>query len=229
MEWPTLIAHRGAPLSAPENTLVSLRRAIALGARWVEFDVCLTRDHQAIIFHDDTLEQTSNLSGLVSQTNYEEVRHADAGAWFEAMFTGEPIPTLAQYLQCAAELKAGVNIELKTVEQPEILVQCVVQDLSVHWDNILPLPLISSASVDCLQAMCLQASGFPRAYIMDEWSDEWLDILTYLDCIALHVNYEILNSHRVDAVKAANKKIGAYTVNDKSIANALFSIPIFVR
>ena len=123
-------------------------------------------------------------------------------------------------------MKVGINIELKAVEWPDVLVQCVTQDLSAHWDETLPLPLISSASVDCLQAMRLQVSSFSCAYIMDEWSDEWLDIVTQLDCVALHVNYEILNSQRVDAVKAANKKIGAYTVNDKSIANALFAMGV---
>lgn len=226
MEWPTLIAHRGAPLRAPENTLASLRSAKALGAKWVEFDVCLTRDHRAIIFHDDTLERTSNLQGYVSQTDYEVIRRADAGGWFDARFVGEPIPTLAQYLQCADALNVGINIELKGGESPEVLAQCVLRDVSLHWGDTRPQPLISSASVDCLQALRSQRSEFPCAYIMDVWSDEWVDVVTDLDCVAVHVNYETLNGHRIDAVKAAHKKIVAYTVNDKSIANALYAMGV---
>ncbi len=67
LNLPKVIAHRGASLSAPENTVAALREAKRFGARWVEFDVHLTRDGQAIIFHDPSgLGRTTNGRGMVS-------------------------------------------------------------------------------------------------------------------------------------------------------------------
>ena len=49
---PKIIGHRGACGHAPENTLISIRNAHALGARWVEFDVMLSGDDVPILYHE---------------------------------------------------------------------------------------------------------------------------------------------------------------------------------
>jgi glycerophosphoryl diester phosphodiesterase len=49
---PLVIAHRGASWDEPENTLPALRRAIELGADYVEFDVHATRDGRLVVVHD---------------------------------------------------------------------------------------------------------------------------------------------------------------------------------
>lgn len=52
-----LIAHRGASLERPENSLESLEYGSELGAFAVECDVRMTADGVYIIFHDDRLER----------------------------------------------------------------------------------------------------------------------------------------------------------------------------
>jgi glycerophosphoryl diester phosphodiesterase len=49
---PLVIAHRGASWDEPENTLSAFRRAIELGADYVEFDVHATRDGRLVVVHD---------------------------------------------------------------------------------------------------------------------------------------------------------------------------------
>jgi glycerophosphoryl diester phosphodiesterase len=49
---PIVIAHRGASWDEPENTLPAFRRAIELGADYVEFDVHATRDGKLVVGHD---------------------------------------------------------------------------------------------------------------------------------------------------------------------------------
>ena len=52
LQLAPVIGHRGAAARAPENTLAGLRRARALGCRWVEFDVRLTADGAPVLCHD---------------------------------------------------------------------------------------------------------------------------------------------------------------------------------
>jgi len=48
-----VIGHRGAPYFAVENTMASFRRAVEQdGANGLECDLCLTKDHQLVLWHD---------------------------------------------------------------------------------------------------------------------------------------------------------------------------------
>jgi len=224
---PQIIAHRGAPLSAPENTLASLRIAKSLGAKWVEFDVQLTRDNQAIIFHDDGLNRTTNGEGLVAKTDFDTICQLDAGSWFNKKFKNESVPTLAAYLQYAAELELGINVELKaSISQAELLAQQVVTGLKKYWPTQLPMPLISSASVECLQAIKSINDEYPKGFIIHNWIDHWYEIIDALNCVSLHVERQQLNSQRVKAVKSAGKKVLAYTVNKVKIAENFFNMGV---
>ena len=49
---PAVIAHRGASWDEPENTLPAFRRAIEVGADYVELDVHAARDGKLVVGHD---------------------------------------------------------------------------------------------------------------------------------------------------------------------------------
>ncbi|WP_079159432.1 glycerophosphodiester phosphodiesterase [Streptomyces griseus] len=53
----TVVAHRGDPYRARENTLPSIRSAVRQGADAVEIDVRVTRDGIPVLLHDSTLER----------------------------------------------------------------------------------------------------------------------------------------------------------------------------
>src|SRR5512137_1702980 len=55
-----VIGHRGNRAFAPENTLESLLEAVALGADALEFDLRVSSDGQLVVFHDPTLERTTD-------------------------------------------------------------------------------------------------------------------------------------------------------------------------
>jgi len=76
------IAHRGASGHAPENTLAAFRRAVELGARFIETDLQITRDARVVAIHDTTLDRTTNGKGQVHLRTLDEIRALDAGAWF---------------------------------------------------------------------------------------------------------------------------------------------------
>ena len=68
-----LVAHRGAGLDAPENTLESLRLCKKKGAKCVEFDVALTLDNVAVVFHDDTVDRVSDKTGHIDQMTFDQM------------------------------------------------------------------------------------------------------------------------------------------------------------
>ena len=98
------IGHRGAMGHAPENTLLSFKKALELGAPCVEVDVYHV-DGNLVVFHDDRLERTTNGSGYLLDHDFDYLRSLDAG-------DGERIPTLGEVFE-TVDLRAGVNIELK--------------------------------------------------------------------------------------------------------------------
>ena len=77
-----VIGHRGNRAHAPENTIVSLQEAIALGVDAVEFDVQVSRDGVLLLMHDLTIDRTTNGKGAVAGQTFEALRAHDAGARF---------------------------------------------------------------------------------------------------------------------------------------------------
>jgi len=98
------IGHRGARGHEPENTLRSVRRALALGAQAIEIDVWLA-DGELVVIHDAKLDRTTNGRGVVSRKSLAYLRALDAGH-------GERIPTLREVFETVGR-SALINIELK--------------------------------------------------------------------------------------------------------------------
>ncbi len=109
---PLVIAHRGDTAAAPENTLAAFAAAIDAGADGIELDVHPSRDGALVVHHDHYLDRTTSGAGLVSDHTLGELRALDAGAWFDAKFAGESIPTLEEVLRLAAG-RVRLEIELK--------------------------------------------------------------------------------------------------------------------
>ena len=60
-----IVAHRGASGHAPENTLAAFKKAVALGATFIETDLQLSRDARFVAIHDDSVNRTTNGQGKV--------------------------------------------------------------------------------------------------------------------------------------------------------------------
>lgn len=90
--------HRGDPASAPENTLAAFEATIAAGADYVETDIHRTADDDLVLIHDDTVDRTTNGSGLVYTMRSDEILALDAGGWFSPPFAGERILALEDFL-----------------------------------------------------------------------------------------------------------------------------------
>jgi len=77
-----VIGHRGNRAHAPENTLASFREAVDLGVDAIEFDLRVSRDGVLMVFHDATLDRTTDGSGPLDGRTAAELGRVDAGANF---------------------------------------------------------------------------------------------------------------------------------------------------
>jgi glycerophosphoryl diester phosphodiesterase len=112
------IAHRGASGHAPENTMAAFRRAVELGATFIETDLQITRDAQVIAIHDFTLDRTTTGKGQVHLLTLDQIRALDAGSWYSGAgvgaFAGERVPTLGEILDFAKEHDIIIYLEIKS-------------------------------------------------------------------------------------------------------------------
>jgi glycerophosphoryl diester phosphodiesterase len=113
---PLIFAHRGACRVAPENTLPAFEAAVGLGADGVELDVQYSSDGELMVFHNPSLEATTDGAGRLTSHTSEELRALDAGSFFGPEFAGTRIPTLDEVLDLLNG-KLLVNVELKALDQ----------------------------------------------------------------------------------------------------------------
>jgi len=118
------IAHRGFWTATAENSLASVRAAVAAGVEMIEIDTQATADGRLVVIHDETLDRTTTGRGTVSELAFDVVRSArlKAGAGGDAAdVTEECVPTLEELLE-EARGKITVNIDTKfTRDLPQVM------------------------------------------------------------------------------------------------------------
>lgn len=222
---PPVIAHRGASAYAPENTLAAFTKAAQLGVKWIEFDVMQAACGEAIIFHDDTLERTTNGAGEPSDYHFQTLAALDAGRWFDLRFASEKIPSLHQVIDFLINTNMNANVEIKSMPGKEAqLIKRVFQELSQSELGIVtPRLLFSSFSLDALKLLRQYAPSCYLGMLLHEWEPNWQTWCVALNCISVHVNEAILTHEAASKIKAMNKLLLCYTVNDPERAKELFS------
>ena len=111
--------HRAASRYAPENTMPTIERAIALGADYIELDIRRSRDGVCMLLHDARLNRTSNARGAISDQNADDLARVDAGSWFGQPFKGTRIPTFEQALT-ALSGRCGLYLDAKSIPPEQV-------------------------------------------------------------------------------------------------------------
>lgn len=223
-----LIAHRGDSAHAPENTLSSFRSAKSKGAQCVEFDVMLTKDGEAIVFHDEEVDRTTNGHGRVEELDLEYIRSLDAGEWFSQEFKNERVPTLVEVIKLLVELDLDANIELKPSGNSAMQTTLTVIDqIKEHWPADKKPPLISSFNSQCINLAHQFAPEYPRALLVSEWSNDYIDLAREYGCVGINLNYQdLLSAEIVQTIKQAGFFTYAYTVNSVDLAKELDALGV---
>lgn len=219
---PKIIGHRGVAELAPENTLLGFKKAAELGLTWVEFDVMLSADRVPLVIHDFELERTTNGFGKVSSHAANDIMSLNASMSFK-FSSLTTVPSLQQVLECLASNNLQANIELKCEPGRERLtVERVLAVVNQSWPNHLSVPLFSSFNYDALVELRKHDKDCCIGVLLDEWQNNWLDLVEQVNAVSLHLNAGLVTDQRAQAIKSADLLLLAYTVNDLDSAKQLW-------
>lgn len=215
---PLFIAHRGLSARYPENTLVAFKGAIDAGAQMIELDVCLSKDRQLVVIHDETVDRTTNGTGAVNSLTLKQLSRLDAGSWFDPRFKAERLPTLAQVLE-AVKGHLLVNIEIKPeafeAQRPADAVERQVLDrvreTKMHGDI-----LVSSFQWQVLENLREMEPRIALGLLSDVPADQHLrHWYQRIKGISWHPDYRVLTQSQVDTLHDLGARVFPYAVNGK--------------
>ncbi|TYL44479.1 glycerophosphodiester phosphodiesterase family protein [Dickeya sp. ws52] len=214
-----LIAHRGAPSLAPENTLIAMHKAAQRGATWLEVDVKLTRDCQPVIIHDDRVDRTTNGRGLVAGLTLAEIRRLEARAQYGEAFAGVTIPTLQELITCVLELDMGLQLELKPTAGDDVeTAEVALAVLKSMWPANRERLFLSSFSVRSIQAAARLMPDVPRAFAVVVPPKKPLALLQETHCQILHCLSELLDEDAQRILTDSGIEYAVAVVNDAAQA-----------
>ena len=230
LKLPKLIGHRGVKDLCPENTLESIAMALELGLTFVEIDVKISKDKFPILLHDDTLDRTTNGSGLVIDYDYENITKLDAGKFFYKKNTNIFVPKLEDALNLCINNNLNLNIELKPNKnfEKENTFQIYELTKNIHQIDIF---FSSFDMISILEISKLSPQSF-RSFLLDNFKEYNIDDLINLsinnDLNICGLNIDLVSTDIIKKIKESNISITVYS--DKNInlsnANEIFSLGV---
>jgi glycerophosphoryl diester phosphodiesterase len=236
---PLVIAHRGGAGLWPENTLHAFERAAALGVDVIETDVRATADGELVVFHDATVERTTDGAGRVRQLSLAELKRLDAGyRWspdggrsFPLRGQGLTVPTLREVFAALPSMR--FNIEPKQSEPSLAAPLCRLIREHGMTSRVLVAAFKSSA-VEQFRRECpevatsagtAEVAGFlalQRAGLAGSYGPSMQALQVPERAGSLHV----LSAEFVAAAHARNLRVHAWTVNSEEEMRRLLALGV---
>ncbi|OIQ52398.1 Glycerophosphoryl diester phosphodiesterase [Pseudodesulfovibrio hydrargyri] len=250
-------AHRGARALAPENTMLAAELGLVHGADFWEMDVQRTADGELVVFHDDDLGRTTDVSARhefcerapwpLRLFSLEELRSLDAGTWFAesdpygtiargevrpadlGRMRGQRIPSLEKVLAFTRRNDFPMNLEIKDLEYAPGDLSIVSQVLRrIREAKAEDLILVSSFNHDYLAEMHRLAPEIPLAALVEGDHPENIERhLADLGAVGYHPDEAILDEDMVRRLTGAGIHVSPYTVNDMDRALSLIEAGCF--
>jgi len=117
-----VVAHRGAHIGIPENTLAAYEAAIEMGVDFVEVDLRTTQDGHIVSIHNKEIDSyvTDGRRGLVSVMTLEQLKQLDIGGKIGPQWSGERIPTFEEILELCKG-RVGIYLDLKDASVDKVV------------------------------------------------------------------------------------------------------------
>ena len=217
LEDDTLVmAHRGAALHAPENTLASVHRAIEDSTDYIEIDVQETADGEVVVFHDSDFMKTARHPLTVWDARRADIDAIDIGSWFDPAYSAERVPTLEDVLG-AAQGQARVIIELKYYGHDQDLERQVID--IVERTGMVDQVVIMSLKYDKIEKIRAMRPDWTYGLL----TSVELGDATRFDVDFLAVNAVTASRGFVERAHRAGIEVYVWTVNDPYLMSAMMS------
>lgn len=221
------IAHRGASGYAPEHTIPSYKLADKMGADYIELDLQMTKDGKLIAMHDNTLDRTTNGTGLVKNHTFHQIEKLDAGSWFnkeypekaKPEYRGIKVPSLNKVLKIFGS-DVNYYIETKSPQDNPGMAEALLKALKKHHLLGSDVPkgkvIIESFDRDSLRKIHHKAPEIPLIQLIHgDYADVSSEDLNAYKryAVGIGINFNKINATFVEKVRAHGLLIHPYTVN----------------
>ncbi|MCR4674161.1 MAG: glycerophosphoryl diester phosphodiesterase membrane domain-containing protein [Lachnospiraceae bacterium] len=204
-----IVAHRAGGNLTTENTVAALEKSIAYGADVAEIDVQRTLDGEYIVCHDSDLKELCGKAGKPTELTLDEIKTYRVKNIARPWEEGDEIATLEEMLDSAKD-NIDLFIEFKGASADEQMVKDV-------YKMVKEKGMLSQCTFICFYYRIVE-------YMEDNYPDAETGYLVYfsfgnieeLDCDALLVESESLNSIEIERIHSLGKKVGVWTVNTTS-------------
>lgn len=214
-----IIAHRGASVTRPENTMAAVEQALVERADWVEIDVQETADGEVVVAHDSDFMKMAGVDLKVWDATMADLDEIDIGSWFDPAYAGERTPTLREVL-LAAKGRGKVLIELKYYGHDVALESRVAEIVEA-----------TGMSAD-VGVMSLKIQGVRKMHALrPDWPHGILAATAVGDLSALDADFLAVNTGQVslDLIRrthAQGRKLYVWTVDDPMTMVRLISMGV---
>ena len=121
---PLVIAHQGGDGVWPGDTMYAFEKAVEIGSHVLEMDAHITKDGQIVLMHDETVDDTTDGTGLIEEMTLDELKQLnaaydwsnDGGQTFPYRGQGIQVPALDELFQKFPHMR--YVIEIKLTENP---------------------------------------------------------------------------------------------------------------
>jgi glycerophosphoryl diester phosphodiesterase len=220
-------AHRGASHNAPQNTLAAFRLALEMGADGVELDVQVSKDGEAVVIHDFTVDATTDGQGPVKDKTLAELKELDAGSWLDARFAGQRIPTLQEVIvEVGQQLLLNIELKTKGLGSADLVAE-VVRLIEDH--NLVHRAIVSSFNPLALRRVKRLnpriCSGLLYYFDLPAHLIRTL-LLLLADPDALHPEKRLVTQEYMTWAKERGYRVNAWTVDEPAEMKRLIALGV---
>lgn len=222
-----LVAHRGYQANYPENTQLSLRSAIQVGARHIELDVQFSSDKKPVIYHDIDLQRVSGMEGLINQFSRKKLLSLPA---FEPERLGNkyqqetisPLEALTEILQENPNVMAFVELKEESIDH------CGREHILASVSSILQSVAEQTVlmSFDYQLARMARDSHWPWVgLVLKSWEDLVRPDIGAIKADYIYIDHLLIppDLDLTEIESLANTQLVAYEVADLDLAATLIT------